>query len=92
MNKFGTSDNFKQYQMGGAMNRQSDGFNRLSNGGHNKSPLNNRQFSTLHGALQSEGNMVGEGEQQMLEDEEEPIEEDICDNGESPLINAHTKQ
>ena len=43
----------------------------------------------MHGMLQSEGGGNNEYED---EDEEEQIEEDICDNRESPLINAHTKQ
>lgn len=46
----------------------------------------NRQFSTLHGMMTSDGNTNYDGEE-----EEEMIEEDICDH-ESPLINAHTKQ
>ena len=39
--------------------------------------------------MQSEGQMEGD---QDIEDEEEPIEEDICDNAESPEINARTKE
>ena len=42
----------------------------------------------MHGMMQSEG-----GANPDFEDEdEEQIEEDICDNRESPLINAKTKQ
>ena len=48
--------------------------------------MNNRQFSTLHNM------MASEGEVDAFQDEEEMIEEDICDHGESPLINAQTKQ
>ena len=51
----------------------------------------NRQFSTLHnnGGMQSDG-QTNLGQEEM--EEEEMIEEDICGHGESPLINAQTKQ
>ena len=57
----------------------------------NKSPIYNRQFSTLHnnGGMQSDG-QTNLGQDEM--EEEEMIEEDICGHGESPLINAQTKQ
>ena len=57
-----------------------------------KSPIYNRQFSTLHNggmAVNSDGQTnLGQDE---MEEEEEMIEEDICGHGESPLINAQTK-
>jgi len=49
--------------------------------------MNNRQFSTLNGMMASD---VGGDDYE--EEEEEMIEEDICGHGESPLINARTKQ
>lgn len=78
--QFGTSDNFKA---GGHSIGQTDGFNRLQNN-QSKSPVN-RQFSTMHGMMQSDGNDIDDAE------EEELIEEDICDNAESPLVNAQVK-
>ena len=41
----------------------------------------------MHNMMQSEHN-----NNMQDEEEEEQIEEDICDQGESPLINAQTKQ
>lgn len=88
-NKFGTSDNFKNnaymashYNNSGNFDQRTDGFARKN--ANNKSPIVNHQFSTMNGMLRSEGGMNDDG----IEDEEEQIEEDICDNGESPLINA----
>lgn len=93
--QFGTSDNFKAtgggYQVG---KTTTDGFSRLQNN-QSKSPTNNynmnqnRQFSTMHGMMQSDGpdgHMDDDPEE-----EEEMIEEDICGNGESPLVNAQKK-
>ena len=43
----------------------------------------------MHGIMQSDGQNANQMED---EEEEEMIEEDIQDHGESPLINANTKQ
>ena len=68
----GSQDNYDQH---------TDGFSRLNNN-QSKSPVNvNRQFS-MHGIMNSQDRNEDEL------DYEELIEEEICDNGESPLINA----
>ena len=65
-------------------------YSRLNNT-QSKSPVN-QQFSTMQNMMQSDGprNEPDFGE----EEEEEQIEEDICDYGEhaTPLVNAKTKQ
>ena len=94
--QFGTSDNFKAshgpsvYQVGYDQRTVDNNYSRLNNT-QSKSPVN-QQFSTMQGMMQSDGprNEPDFGE----EEEEEQIEEDICDYGEhtTPLVNAKTKQ
>ena len=83
--QFSTSNNLKK-AMGSqeGYDQQTDGFSRLNNN-QSKSPVN-RQFSTMHGIMNSQDR----NEEEL--DYEELIEEEICDNGESPLINAQSKQ
>lgn len=78
--QFGTSDNFKSGAAG--IDHRTDSFHRLQN---NKSPQAYNQISTQHGFVRSDAGADDP-------EEEELIEEDICDNGESPLITAQTKQ